>query len=45
MTSGLKKSNEPGDLTERGFKLIYDAIVREGRLRGGAVRLVDPKGE
>jgi hypothetical protein len=45
MTSGLEKLNEPGDLTERELKLIYDAIIREGRLPGGAVRLVDPKGE
>ena len=34
------------ELTE-DEQLVYDAILREGRLRGGAVRLVDPepKGE
>jgi hypothetical protein len=30
------------DLTE-DEQLIYDAIIREGRLTGGMVRLIDPK--
>jgi hypothetical protein len=32
------------ELTE-DEELVYDAIIREGRLPGGAVRLVDPDGE
>ena len=26
-------------------QLVYDALIREGRLSGGAVRLVDPQRE
>jgi hypothetical protein len=30
------------ELTE-DERLVYEAIIREGRLPGGAVRLLDPK--